>query len=322
MAHAAMGHPRFCFVQRIYYNSHKQGIRKEKTLNRKEEILRTAMKLFAQKGYYATSMQEIAEQSGMAKGSIYNYFKSKEEMAVSIFRYHYDILFRKMKDIADDAALSAREKFEKQLSVQIEEFYRHKELVQMLMGEQTVKANDEVHRLVFRIRAKTLNWYRRAIEEIYGEKMRRFSLDCATMLNGMLKEYLFYMAIDRKQLPLAKMASFLLRRLDALVASMAEQEEPLLTMETMYDYLSAEQTDQEERQKQILAYLDQMIATLPINGNVEENVRHSLEMLKQEMKKAEEARPFMVEALLLYLEKWDLPFYNELKAAIDRYFDR
>jgi hypothetical protein len=189
------------------------------------------------------------------------------------------------------------------------------------MGEQTVKANDEVHRLVFRIRAKTLNWYRRAIEEIYGEKVRRFSLDCATMLNGMLQEYLFYMAIDRKQLPLAKLASFLLRRLDALVASIIEQEEPLLTMETMYDYLSAEQTDQQERKKKILAYLDQMIAALPINGDLEENVCHSLEMLKQEMKKAEEARPFMVEALLLYLEKWDLPFYNELKAAINRYFD-
>lgn len=291
-------------------------------MNRKEEIIQAAMKLFAQKGYYATSMQEIAEQSGIAKGSIYNYFKSKEEIAVSILRYYYDVLFRKMKDIADDAALSAREKFEKQLSVQIEEFYRHKELVQMHMGEQTVKVNDEVHRLVFRIRAKMLNWYRRAIEEIYGEKVRRFSLDCATMLNGMLKEYLFYMAIDRKQLPLAKMAPFLLRRLDALVASMTGQEEPLLTIETMHDYLFAEQTDQQERQKQILAYLDHMIAAVPINGEMEEDVRYSLETLKLEMKKGEEARPFMVDALLLYLEKWDLPLYNELKAAIERYFDR
>ncbi|NUK30818.1 TetR/AcrR family transcriptional regulator [Parageobacillus sp. VR-IP] len=291
-------------------------------MNRKEEIIQAAMKLFAQKGYYATSMQEIAEQSGIAKGSIYNYFKSKEEIAVSILRYYYDVLFRKMKDIADDVALSAREKFEKQLSVQIEEFYRHKELVQMHMGEQTVKVNDEVHRLVFRIRAKMLNWYRRAIEEIYGEKVRRFSLDCATMLNGMLKEYLFYMAIDRKQLPLAKMAPFLLRRLDALVASMNGREEPLLTIETMHDYLFAEQTDQQERQKQILAYLDHMIAAMPINGEMEEDVRYSLETLKLEMKKGEEARPFMVDALLLYLEKWDLPLYNELKAAIERYFDR
>jgi AcrR family transcriptional regulator len=42
-------------------------------LDRREKIIQAAMKLFAQKGYHATSMQEIAEQSGMAKGSIYNY---------------------------------------------------------------------------------------------------------------------------------------------------------------------------------------------------------------------------------------------------------
>jgi AcrR family transcriptional regulator len=46
--------------------------------------IQAAMKLFAQKGHHAASRREIAEQCGMAKGSIYNYFKPKEEIAVSI----------------------------------------------------------------------------------------------------------------------------------------------------------------------------------------------------------------------------------------------
>jgi AcrR family transcriptional regulator len=289
-------------------------------LNRKEEIIRAAMKLFAQKGYHATSMQEIAEQSGMAKGSIYNYFKSKEEIAISIFRYHYDVLFQKISDIARDETLSAREKFEKQLSIQIEEFYRHKELVQMHMGEQAVKVSDEVYQLVFLIRAKTLNWYRQAIEEIYGEKVRNFSLDCATILNGMLKEYLFYMAIDRKEFHLSKLAPFLLRRMDAIVASMSEREEPLLTMEIMRDYLCVEQDNKQRKRQQIIDCIHQMIEMLQIRGGVEDDVTRSLEALKQEFSEAEEARKFIVEALLLYLERWQLPLWKELKVAIDRYF--
>jgi AcrR family transcriptional regulator len=289
-------------------------------LNRKEEIIRAAMKLFAQKGYHATSMQEIAEQSGMAKGSIYNYFKSKEEIAISIFRYHYDVLFQKISDIARDETLSAREKFEKQLSIQIEEFYRHKELVQMHMGEQAVKVSDEVYQLVFLIRAKTLNWYRQAIEEIYGEKVRNFSLDCATILNGMLKEYLFYMAIDRKEFHLSKLAPFLLRRMDAIVASMSEREEPLLTMEIMRDYFCVEQDNKQRKRQQIIDCIHQMIEMLQIRGGVEDDVTRSLEALKQEFSEAEEARKFIVEALLLYLERWQLPLWKELKVAIDRYF--
>ncbi|WP_374719701.1 TetR/AcrR family transcriptional regulator [Parageobacillus toebii] len=289
-------------------------------MNRKEEIIQAAMKLFAQKGYHATSMQEIAEQCGMAKGSIYNYFKSKEEIAVSIFRYHYDVLFQKISDIARDETLSAREKFEKQLSIQIEEFYRHKELVQMHMGEQAVKVNDEIRQLVFLIRAKMLNWYRQAIEEIYGEKVSNFSLDCATMLNGMLKEYLFYIAIDRKELHLSKMAPFLLRRMDAIVASMSEREEPLLTMEVMHDYLCVEQANKHRKRQQIIDCIHQMIEMLQRNGGVEEDIGRSLEALKQEFSEADEARKFIVEALLLYLERRQVPLWEELKTAIDHYF--
>jgi hypothetical protein len=67
------------FREEIHYNNINDEIRKKKTLN-----IQAAMKRFAQKGHHAASRREIAEQCGMAKGSIYNYFKSKEEIAVSI----------------------------------------------------------------------------------------------------------------------------------------------------------------------------------------------------------------------------------------------
>lgn len=41
-------------------------------MSKKEQIIEVAMKLFAKKGYHATSMQEIAEHSQLAKGSLYN----------------------------------------------------------------------------------------------------------------------------------------------------------------------------------------------------------------------------------------------------------
>ncbi|WP_027407916.1 TetR/AcrR family transcriptional regulator [Anoxybacteroides tepidamans] len=289
-------------------------------MNRRETIIQAAMKLFAQKGYHATSMQEIAEQSGMAKGSIYNYFKSKEEIAISIFRYHYEILFRKMEAVANDHTLSPRDKFEKQLSIQVEEFARHKELVRMHMGEQAVKVNDEVHQLVFRIRAKTINWYRQAIIDIYGERIRHFALDCATMLNGMLKEYMFYMAIEQKELPCSKLVPFVLKRLDAIVESLTAKDSPLLNDEMMQDYLCVAKTSKKEMREQVIACIEKMMEMLDEAKKNESDIIGSLQALKQEFNQIEEARKFIVEALMLYLERSRVPLWNDLKETIDYYF--
>ena len=49
--------------------------REEKSLLSKGKIIDAAMKLFLEKGYENTTMQDIVEASGMSKGAIYHYFK-------------------------------------------------------------------------------------------------------------------------------------------------------------------------------------------------------------------------------------------------------
>ena len=50
----------------------------------KEKIVLAALELFAKKGYASSSISQIAKQAGVAKGLIYNYFKSKEELLEAI----------------------------------------------------------------------------------------------------------------------------------------------------------------------------------------------------------------------------------------------
>lgn len=47
---------------------------------RRHKILRTALRLFARRGYQSTSISELAAAAGISKGLMYNYFKSKEEL--------------------------------------------------------------------------------------------------------------------------------------------------------------------------------------------------------------------------------------------------
>jgi AcrR family transcriptional regulator len=55
-------------------------------LLRKAELTKqVALKLFAAKGYAATSINDIAQTAGISKGLMYNYFKSKEDVLQTIW---------------------------------------------------------------------------------------------------------------------------------------------------------------------------------------------------------------------------------------------
>lgn len=51
---------------------------------RKEKILEAALECFSTKGYYASTVDDIVKYSKLSKGSVYNYFKSKEEIFISL----------------------------------------------------------------------------------------------------------------------------------------------------------------------------------------------------------------------------------------------
>ena len=69
---------------------------------KKEEIVKTACKLFAQKGYYNTTIPDIAEAMNMSVGNLYNYFESKEELAKYIMQYSSRLLGNEIRKINDE----------------------------------------------------------------------------------------------------------------------------------------------------------------------------------------------------------------------------
>jgi TetR/AcrR family transcriptional regulator, fatty acid metabolism regulator protein len=53
--------------------------------DKREAILRAATKVFATNGYFSSKVADIAQEAGVADGTVYLYFKSKEEILHSIF---------------------------------------------------------------------------------------------------------------------------------------------------------------------------------------------------------------------------------------------
>src|SRR5512132_3064704 len=53
--------------------------------DKREAILRAAISVFAHNGYFNSKVADIAKEAGVADGTVYLYFKSKEEILHSIF---------------------------------------------------------------------------------------------------------------------------------------------------------------------------------------------------------------------------------------------
>ncbi|MCK5414930.1 MAG: TetR/AcrR family transcriptional regulator, partial [Thermoplasmata archaeon] len=82
----------------------------KKPEERRIEFLLTAQKLFMEKGYYATSVDDIVGEMGVAKGLFYYYFKSKEDLVSQMVDHLWDGAKEDYIKIKDRDDLDALEK--------------------------------------------------------------------------------------------------------------------------------------------------------------------------------------------------------------------
>jgi AcrR family transcriptional regulator len=68
--------------------------------HRKEEILDAAQRVFFEKGLIASTMDEIAEAAELSKGTLYLYYKSKEDLYLGVMMRGMEILYDMCKSVA------------------------------------------------------------------------------------------------------------------------------------------------------------------------------------------------------------------------------
>jgi AcrR family transcriptional regulator len=73
----------------------KRAQNKERT---KREILRAALELFSKKGFFRTTTKQISDKAGIAEGTLFNYFKTKEDLALYFFEQELAALVEWYRD--------------------------------------------------------------------------------------------------------------------------------------------------------------------------------------------------------------------------------
>jgi len=80
------------------------GIRAQKKRQTRQAIVTAAVRLFAEKGFDHTSMEELAKEAGVGKATIYGYFSTKSEIFLAFCEEEIDFAFDRVATQSDPAA--------------------------------------------------------------------------------------------------------------------------------------------------------------------------------------------------------------------------
>ena len=107
-----------------------------------EKILLAATKVFSDKGYAGTEMQKVADKAGVAKGTLYLYFKSKKDLFFAVLDRFMLLLREKIHEELLNV-LDPIEHFRLNIICILNFFDKYPELIELLIQERAVFKNWE-----------------------------------------------------------------------------------------------------------------------------------------------------------------------------------
>ena len=180
--------------------------------DKREAILRAAIKVFAGKGYFNSKVADIAGEAGIADGTVYLYFKSKDEILHSIFdRAMAEFIAEGRREIADIS--DPAERLHRIAELHLEKLGSDRDMAIVFQVELrgSTKFMQEFSAAGF---AEYLDIIRKTIAE--GQESGVFRGDlkpivCAKILYGALDEMVTNWILSNKSYELAPMAGEVLK---------------------------------------------------------------------------------------------------------------
>lgn len=112
----------------------------EKAADKRRSILEAATKVFAEKGFHASRVSDIASEAGVAHGLVYHYFDSKEQMLNELFTDRWSLLLAAMSE-ADKTLDTPREKLAAAAAFIVDSYRYQPEVMKVVIVEVTRAAN-------------------------------------------------------------------------------------------------------------------------------------------------------------------------------------
>lgn len=195
---------------------------------RKQTVLFAAQRLFSEKGFMNTSIQDILEKSNISKGTFYNYFSSKNECIMAILEHGRDEVNVRRKEILVGQDPSSKKILIKQIVIRLEvnREYNLFPIYQAIYhsGDPNLKT------FINKYQMKDLAWLTNRLIDVYGKDSTPFAPDLAVILHGIVNHMIqaWRTTEPDQELNAGDVVNFAVRRLDSIADNMIETKDIFL----------------------------------------------------------------------------------------------
>jgi AcrR family transcriptional regulator len=192
--------------------------------NKKTLLVHAAIKLFGERDYHTTSVQDIVSLAGVSKGAFYQQFQSKEELLIFIFNnYYYEKVRNELHEVLHNQQLSPTERIMKGIQLQCQIVLENKDFLAMMI-KGVAFTEKTISDTMTRETIEYIHWFRERIEELYGPEIQPHSMDLASLLTGSLKEFFFHHIFCDYPIDNAALSEYLVDRLEDLAEGIRRRQ--------------------------------------------------------------------------------------------------
>ncbi|WP_075620112.1 TetR/AcrR family transcriptional regulator [Paenisporosarcina indica] len=188
---------------------------------KKQNIVNAAYSLFINKGYNASSIQDILDEAGVSKGTFYKYFTSKTECLIAIMESVGSEIRQKRMSAAVGKSVDDPQILAEQLCIRIR-LNREKNL--FALYESIFYAQEEVLKKFARdTYVKELDWLSSRIIDVFGKEAEPYAMENAAIVHGSIQQLTHMWKLTSKDdLPTEELSAFVIRRLKAAITLQVE----------------------------------------------------------------------------------------------------
>ena len=260
--------------------------------DRKRQVLLTAKRIFIEKGFVATSVQDILEESKISKGTFYNYFSTKSECLMAILEHGRDETIIRRQELVIGKSKSNKFVLAEQVSIRLQVNRDHNLLpiieAVFYSGDPDLRTFAKKHHLA------ELSWLANRLIDVYGEEARPFAQECAVLMMGMMQHtiHLWAASLD-EEIDSIELVTFILRRIDSIMSDMIATPDHFLREDT-FRIIQIGQ-DKNKQTKQLL-----LTQLTEFNESLEEGIlangKEYVEFILDEMS-LEQPRVYLLESV-------------------------
>ncbi len=271
-------------------------------ISKKQALKEAAIRLFAEKGYHMTSVQEIALETGVSKGAFYKHFASKEALLIELVKDSHDKMFLKAHSVQFNGILTGKEILQKRIAIELEQTLQNSSIFFTLFKEFPPEESNEISQMMKEFHIELIEWHKQSLIEAFGPSHGIW--DIVVMFEGMMKEYIYLLVFKQIQVPVDRLALLLTDVLEAMIKR-AGSLEPILSEEAV---LPDKQADDSVRLKQLLQnQLESVRQEAEMLAVPEKSKTHTLAALNRLAEEVQKDKPeaYLLEAMLHYLKQQD-----------------